>query len=98
MSKKILILCLLLLSAPKVFSEEPLKMAFLKIYPSPASSELNITNNKPIKDVVIYNMVGQVIFKQTYNAEVIKINISSFAPGMYYVQMDEMAAQRFVKE
>jgi hypothetical protein len=98
MYKKLLLACLLIFSAPKVFSADVQLFAFLKIYPSPASDILNIVNDTPIKKVVIVNMVGQVVYQQEFNDVNITINISSFPPGMYYAQMDNTVAKRFIKE
>jgi hypothetical protein len=56
----------------------------LAIYPNPATDEIYLNSEKDFKEIEIYNTLGKLCFKQRiYSKDAIKLNISSFQPGMY---------------
>jgi hypothetical protein len=55
----------------------------LKVYPNPAVDVVNITANKEIKSVTIYDLSGKKVKSSTDAAT---INVSSLAKGTYIVQ------------
>jgi photosystem II stability/assembly factor-like uncharacterized protein len=55
----------------------------LKVYPNPAVDVVNITANKDIKSVTIYDLSGKKVKSSTDAATV---NVSSLAKGTYIVQ------------
>lgn len=63
----------------------------LDLYPNPASGELNLNlvlvHNHPVK-VNMVNALGSFVFQQKYNGNVSdKLDVSSMAPGLYFVQI-----------
>lgn len=52
-------------------------------YPNPVKDELNITSQKVIQSVSVYNLSGQQVSSQKLNVNNGKVSISSFAPGVY---------------
>lgn len=74
----------------------------LKIYPNPSSNYINISDelNRPIQNVTIYNQVGKLV-KNSNVTSYGKIDISSFASGYYFLEVDfgnNRERQIFVKE
>ena len=66
----------------------------LSIYPNPASDKLNIKFNTSTADnfdIVIYNVTGQVVYKETLNnflgSYYNELNINDFAQGVYLMQI-----------
>ena len=63
----------------------------LALYPNPANNEVNLKWNKPEDvSVRIYNALGKIVF---YGKEVnlqngIKIDVSSFGSGLYFVKLN----------
>lgn len=58
----------------------------LSIYPNPSSEILNISADKPINNIEIFNTLGKrVYYKQAINHNLATINISQFEKGLYYV-------------
>lgn len=55
----------------------------LKIYPNPAVDILNLTSNKKIESVTIYDLTGKKV-KSTTDTQ--QINVSSLAKGTYILQ------------
>jgi len=68
------------------------------IFPNPATAELHITSQSIIASITIYNIYGQTIYSNTPAALDIKIDVSSFAPGVYFVKINGSAVKEFVKQ
>jgi hypothetical protein len=57
------------------------------IYPNPASTHINIqTENTPLGDVRIYNILGQEVLHTTTQKISLQINTSALPSGVYFVQ------------
>ncbi|MEI6853874.1 MAG: T9SS type A sorting domain-containing protein, partial [Bacteroidota bacterium] len=64
------------------------------VYPNPSNGQFNISYNA-LNDgdfmVMIYNMVGQVVFDQTYGgsfgSNIISLNIGQFGQGIYMLEL-----------
>jgi len=54
------------------------------IYPNPAENVINISNPSQIKNVTIYNYVGQTVYK----GNSIRINTSNFDAGVYIIRIE----------
>ncbi|MBD3636998.1 MAG: T9SS type A sorting domain-containing protein [Crocinitomicaceae bacterium] len=70
-----------------VAQENPIDM---KLYPNPASHLCTIqTKGDPITSIKLFNMNGQLVYSQTYNAEMgnIEIPTSSFQEGIYLLNV-----------
>ncbi len=65
---------------------ESTKSENVNIYPNPSNEILNISADKNIENVVIYNSIGQVVLSTQLSANVAKINIAELANGLYTVK------------
>lgn len=62
----------------------------IKIYPNPASEIINIDLDIPLKTetpLVIYNSLGKAMVVKVLRDRNNRINVRTWAPGMYYVQV-----------
>lgn len=59
-----------------------IKSSDLSYYPNPVNDVLNITSNKKVKNVSVYNIAGQLVL-QTDKITNGKINVSSLVSGVY---------------
>jgi hypothetical protein len=59
----------------------------LKLYPNPAKDELNIRSNENIKQIVIFDYFGRIIEKTKYNLKELKINLTTYKSGIYFIQI-----------
>ncbi len=55
----------------------------LKVFPNPASDVINISSDKNIKHVELYNASGQLLLKNSNT----KINVSSLEQGIYFIKI-----------
>ncbi len=72
----------------------------LKIYPNPVrGSYLNIlTDRNSIETLKVYNAFGQLIYnKDNINDTNFSLNVSAFASGMYYIQINDDLNKKFIK-
>lgn len=72
------------------------------ISPCPSKERIKL-NGLPFgdKEILIYNVTGQLVYKEYYKLNDIEINIKSFASGLYYVKViveNQSAIKRFIKQ
>jgi len=73
----------------------------LKFYPNPVSSTLTISNSFPIQSIEIYNLLGQRLINESYDATKVNVNVSNLPSALYLVKVNsENEAKEFkiVKE
>jgi len=69
----------------------------IKVYPNPVKDFINITSDKSIKSVEIYDALGRLIKKDTYT----KINVSQLSKGNYLLKIKTDSGdiiEKFIKE
>lgn len=72
----------------------------LKLYPNPTSNILTISNDDfTIESIQVMNLQGQVLFNNnTINHNEITIDISNYATGMYFVNVNNKTNIKVIKE
>lgn len=69
--------------------------ATVHLYPNPVATVLNISSIVVIKDVRIYNAIGQLVLQQSGTATATTIDVSGLAAGQYNVVLkNESGAQK----
>jgi PKD repeat protein len=76
-------------------SVEDLQRAALRVYPNPANDEVHIVNDMN-QVVELYNALGQKINRTfvTVSSDVVKMNVSDLAPGMYQLTILDKATKK----
>lgn len=69
----------------------------LTYYPNPVKDVLTLSNNENIEEVVIYNLLGQVVFSKTINEREISLNLSSITEGIYIVKVTSEGVEKTFK-
>ncbi len=67
------------------------------LYPNPAGDELTVQTDGSFTNATITNSIGQVLMEQQLDKKQQRINISSLAPGMYYVNISGAQGNEVVK-
>ncbi len=70
-----------------IFSATLQAQVEVSIYPNPTVGALNIKTSADQTRVVVKNTFGQIVVDQTSNENQIRIDLSSFQTGVYFVQM-----------
>ena len=70
------------------------KLEKIKIYPNPVNNVLNI-NSQLLPEISIYNTLGQNISNYTITDN--KIDVSSFNPGIYLLELKTKTSSRILK-
>jgi hypothetical protein len=65
---------------------ESAKAEKVGIYPNPSNGMINITTEKEIQKVVLYNSMGQAILSYNANSNFVKMNIDDLPSGIYTVK------------
>lgn len=59
---------------------------------------LTIQIKNPVHQVLVYNQLGQIVLDTEHvNSEILKIDISHFKKGVYYVKIDKFKVQKIIK-
>ena len=59
----------------------------IKVYPNPATNQLNVKVSNDIKEIKVYNYVGQVVYGTSVTStKTIQINTSEYKAGIYLMQ------------
>lgn len=69
----------------------------ITIYPNPATSVIHIDtkHEKEIKALIIYNNIGQVVYKD--NSSIFEINVTQFESGYYTIAIETDSGTEFKK-
>lgn len=70
-----------------VLSADDFVLNRLSVYPNPTTDNLKIVSEKPINQVAIYNLFGQLLFTKKYDSANVTIDLSQYARGMYLVKI-----------
>lgn len=62
----------------------------ISLYPNPSTGEFSIANNSStdIKEILIYNLGGQIIFKNQIHKGTVTFNLSDKATGFYFYKIE----------
>jgi hypothetical protein len=77
--------------------EEYTTRGSLRIYPNPASQQIQVLSEKPCQNLEIYNATGQLIRNTTLST----ISLEDFPPGTYFLKAyfrDGMETKTFIRE
>jgi parallel beta-helix repeat protein len=80
-----------------------LPSTYFNIYPNPASTELNIVCNEPIKKVQIFDLSGKLILLTANNKQsLINIPVADIPAGFYFISITlnngQVSSKKFVKQ
>ena len=66
-----------------------------KYFPNPVSSILTVSANNPIKNVEVYNLLGQLLINKLFDNTTISINLNELPKSIYIVKVK---SENFLKE
>ena len=72
-------------------------LAGVTIYPNPTSGKLNVTGISGGGVVSVYDLQGQMVFRQETTSEMMEIDLSRRAPGVYLVRITEGVESRTIR-
>jgi hypothetical protein len=66
---------------------DDLGMSQFTYYPNPVKDQLTIRAQSNVKDITVFNMLGQVVSSQSPNAKDCLVNMAAMQSGAYFVQI-----------
>ena len=69
----------------------------LKYEPNPVQNILTLESNTVIKSVLVYDLLGQKVYEQSFNDSTIQINLSELYSGNYIVKLQGETTQKVIK-
>ena len=74
-------------SVQNSLSTDDLSLANLVVYPNPVKDVLNVSFDKEIRTIAVFNTLGQQVMERQVNATETVINVSSLTSGTYFVKV-----------
>ena len=67
----------------------PVEEFTVNVYPNPNNGKFDIltTGQREIKEVIIYNIIGEKVFHQLFDDVALKADISNLDKGLYMMQV-----------
>jgi hypothetical protein len=72
---------------PVSVAEIPVDVEFV-VFPNPARDYVTINSNTSIKQVKVFNYVGQIVAEEVVGDEVYTINTAGYKGGIYFIQIE----------
>lgn len=69
----------------------------LNYLPNPVKDVLTIESNTVLKSILVYNLLGQKVYEDTFNGTTIAVDLSSLQDGNYIVKVQGDLAQKTIK-
>lgn len=73
-----------------------------RLWPNPATSELNIQSSIPISSIAIFDLTGHIVHTTQSNTTSVKVNIESLSTGFYFLsatnQTGNIETLKFLKD
>lgn len=74
-------------------------LSTVQVYPNPASESLTIASEELVDQLTVHNTVGQEVHLPVFKpAKVQKLDLSSWAPGMYIITVNGQSIHKVVVE
>jgi hypothetical protein len=70
----------------------------VKLYPNPAQNEFSIESDVDIKQIKMYNQLGQVVLEFDDIKPQPSYNISVLSKGIYFVELSSVQGKKTVKK
>lgn len=68
-------------------NDNSMKLSDLKVYPNPVKDRINLAATKEIKDLIIYNLLGQEVMRKAVNSTNSSVDISNLKTGTYILKV-----------
>lgn len=62
-------------------------ISLFNYFPNPVNDVLTIKAQKDVDNITVYNMLGQVVIRQTPNTRDCTVDLSTMQTGAYFVQV-----------
>lgn len=85
------------ISVQTTLSTGDFALANLVVYPNPVRDLLNVSFDKEIRTVSVFNMLGQQVMERPVNATEAVIDVSNLTSGNYFVKVDAGNAFKTLK-
>jgi hypothetical protein len=69
----------------------------INVFPNPATSYIDVTCEEEIDEIVIFNTLGAVVYREKGNGTTSRISISDLPKGVYLLRCNG-STKRFVKK
>lgn len=72
--------------------------ADITLHPNPAKENITITSPALIKEVSIFNIVGQLVYRHDYKSDKVTVSLAGLPRGIYVIKVNNGRAFRVIKQ
>ena len=69
----------------------------ISIYPNPVTKQLNVSSTDKITKIAVSNVLGQMVFTNSYNTHDAAVDLSALPSGVYFVKVNDTIVKKFTK-
>jgi len=69
----------------------------LKVFPNPTNNILTIQNNEVLTGIEIVNISGQVLYASKFDMTEVKLDLSDYSSGVYFVRITSNEKRKLIK-
>lgn len=85
------------LEAEEVMSLNNSNLSSIKVYPNPAQDFINISNDKEISNITIFDLAGKKVYTKSIKNKQAQINIAHLSAGIYILKASVNGEQKTFK-
>lgn len=83
--------------SPYTLSDEKFAFKDLKVFPNPTNNILTIQNNEVLTGIEIVNISGQVLYASKFDMTEVKLDLSDYSSGVYFVRITSNEKRKLIK-
>ncbi|WP_353778691.1 T9SS type A sorting domain-containing protein [Winogradskyella sp. 3972H.M.0a.05] len=69
----------------------------ISYYPNPVTEFLTLSTDQAIQEIKLYNLTGQIVYRQKLNSSNYKLDMSSFNSGVYFIEVRSNSGKNTLK-
>lgn len=86
-------------NCPATFAKRTENENQLKVYPNPATTDLNVMAANPVSTLELYDITGKrLLVNSNVSTNIIRIDVTSFQPGIYLLKITDETGRVFSKK
>ncbi|MBJ7428939.1 MAG: T9SS type A sorting domain-containing protein [Bacteroidia bacterium] len=65
----------------------------LLVFPNPAQTVINLSNSSELGSIKVFNHLGQIVFSTVETKSLLSIDMTEFAKGLYFIEIENNAGK-----
>ncbi len=75
----------------------PYHPSIVSVFPNPVTNTLTVTSDDNIGDLQITNIVGEQVYRGSYDVMKTNVDVTTLPSGLYFIKVNNSEIQKFIK-